>query len=130
MQLALLLMPPELLVFLVIASGFAMIVGARKLAASLMAGVLAIAFLPVFLAPLFNALPAPLLMLITVGLGIAVVFTVLRLLSNATIGRNATDNMVGILAADVVRGTTRGVFGLLGTALRGLWRVLTLPFRL
>lgn len=129
MRMTMLLLPPELLGLLVFGGGFALLLGARKLATSLFVAALAMAFLPVLLAPLFNSLPEPLLLLVLVVMGIGIVFAVLRWLSDATIGRNATDNMVGILAADAVRGTARGVFGLVGLLIRGVWRLLSLPFR-
>lgn len=129
MRMTLLLIPPEMLALMIAAGGLAMVVGARKLAAALIGGALALAVLPAFLAPLFDALPGPVLTLLMVGMAIGIVFAVLRFLFDSTIGRNATDNMVGILAADAVRGTARGAFGLLGMTLRGVWRLLTLPFR-
>lgn len=129
MQMIFLLIPPEMLVLLLAAGGIAMIVGAKRLASSLIVGAIALAVLPAFLASLFGALHAPLLLLITVAMAIGIFFAVLRFLSDATIGRRPTDHMIGILAADSVRGAARGVIGIVGWALRGAWRVVTLPFR-
>lgn len=94
-----LFVPPELAALLIAAAGFAMILGARTLAGTLFAFALALVFLPVLLAPLFDVLPAWLLMGMLVFFG----FGLMRALFNLFIGRNSTDHMVGILAADAVR---------------------------
>lgn len=91
--------PPELAVLLIAAAVPAMMLGMRALAGFLFAFAMAIIFLPTLLALLFEALPAWLL----VGLLVFFVLSLLRALSNMLIGRNSTDHMVGILAADVVR---------------------------
>ncbi len=109
-----LFMPPELVIFMIIGAGLAMIVGARSLAATLLGAAMAIIFLPAVLAPLFDALPAWLLVLLLVFL----VLGMLRALFELTIGKHSTDHMVGILAADVVRAALLAPFRLLGWVLR------------
>ena len=113
-----LLIPQELVVFMIVGAGLAMIVGARRLAAGLLGAAMAIIFLPVLLAPLFDALPGWLLW----GLIIFFSLALLRALFELTIGKNSTDHMVGILAADVVRTMLLAPFRLLGWALRALLR--------
>ena len=122
----------EVLVSMLTVSGIAMVIGARKLAWLLIIGTIVLALLPALLPALSHALYAlslPLLILLTVVVAFVILFAVLRLLGNATIGRNATDNMVGILAADVVRGTTRSVFAVTWAVMRDFGRLLLRPFR-
>ena len=52
----------------------------------------------------------------------AVAARVLRALCEITIGKNSTDHMVGILAADVVRAALLAPFRLFGWVLRALLR--------
>ncbi len=124
-----LMLPEELLFMLIVAGGFSIILGARKLGSSLIATATAMAILPTFLAPLFDALPSVLVYALLVFFALAMVFTVLRWISASLIGERATDGMVGNLAADAVKASIRGVFGLLGFLLRGLGRVLLSLFR-
>lgn len=118
MQTLLLLMPPELVVFMIVGAGLATIVGARRLAAVLMGSAMAVIFLPVLLAPLFDALPVWVLVVLLVYLFLVV----LRALCALVIGKHSTDHMVGILAADVVRAAVFAPFRLLGWVLRALFR--------
>lgn len=113
-----LFMPTELVVFMIIGAGLAMIVGARSLAATLLGIAMAIIFLPVLLAPLFDALPGWLLVVLLVFFALGM----LRALFEMTIGKNSTDHMVGILAADVVRAALLAPFRLFGWVLRALLR--------
>jgi hypothetical protein len=91
--------PQEFVVFMIIGAGLALIVGARRIAMGLLGTAMAIIFLPVLLAPLFDALPGWLLVGLLVLFGLGMV----RGLFELVIGRHSTDHMVGILAADVVR---------------------------
>ena len=113
-----LFMPTELVVFMIIGAGLAMIVGARSLAATLLGIAMAIIFLPVLLGPLFDALPGWLLVVLLFFFALAM----LRALFEITIGKNSTDHMVGILAADVVRVALLAPFRLIGWVLRTLLR--------
>jgi ABC-type multidrug transport system fused ATPase/permease subunit len=113
-----LFMPPELVIFMIIGAGLAMIVGARSLAATLLGTAMAIIFLPVLLAPLFEALPRWLLVVLLVFFALGM----LRALFEMAIGKHSTDHMVGILAADVVRATLLAPFRLIGWLARRLLR--------
>lgn len=129
MQMIMHLFSPEMLELMLIAGCIAMIVGVPKLAWGLIVGAIALAVLPTLLPPLLISLPRPLLILLAVGMAVVILFAVLRLLGNAAIGSNATDTMVGILAADAVRGTARGVFSIAWAVSRGIGRLLLRPFR-
>lgn len=113
-----LFMPPELAVLMFIGTGFAMLVGARKLAAGLFGATLAVIFLPILLVPLFDQLPSWLLWSLLIFFGLCL----LRSLFELVLGKRATDHMVGILAADVVRVVLLSPFRLLGWFTRVLWR--------
>jgi hypothetical protein len=117
-------LPVEFLPLLITAAGIAWIVGARGLAASLGAAAAAIVVLPALLAPLFAQLPGWLLVA-------ALAITALGLVAGATkalLGKEAWGNMVGILAADVVRALFVGGFkltaALVALPLRWLGRLL------
>lgn len=58
--------PQELVVFMFVGAGLAMIVGARRIASGLLVTALAVIFMPVLLAPLFDALPGWLLLCVIV----------------------------------------------------------------
>jgi hypothetical protein len=106
--------PPEFAVLMIVGAGLAMIVGARALAGGLLVGALALVFLPVILAPIFELLPAWVLLglLVCFGFGIA------RALLELAIGKRAAEHTVGILAADVIRYSVVAPFRLLGWLLR------------
>lgn len=110
----LIFVPPEFAVLLVVGAGLSMIVGARALAKTLLVFAMALVFLPVLLAPLFDALPTWLLLALMVFFGMGLVRAVFNLL----IGKHSTDNMVGILAADVVRFAFLAPFRLVGWLFR------------
>jgi hypothetical protein len=110
----LMLLPPQFAVLLIAGSGLAMILGARALAGTLFTAALALVFLPILLAPLFDALPTWLLL----GLLVFFVFGLLRVVFNLLIGKRSTEHMVGILAADVVRFAFLAPFRLLGWIVR------------
>ena len=98
-----------------------MIVGARSLAATLLGTAMAIIFLPVLLAPLFDALPGWLLVVLLVFFALGM----LRALFEMTIGKHSTDHMVGTLAADVVRTALLAPLRAIAWAIRTLLRSLT-----
>ena len=118
MRNVILFMPPELVVFMIVGAGLAMIVGARSLAASLLGVAMAIIFLPVLLAPLFDVLPGWLV----VGLLFLFGLALLRALFEITIGKNSTDHMVGILAASAVWWALRAPFRFIGWVVRAAFR--------
>lgn len=113
-----LFVPPELAALLIAGAGLAMILGARALAGSLFGVAMALVFLPVLLAPLFDALPAWLL----IGLLVFFSLGLIRAMSNVLIGKNSTDHMVGILAADAARFAVLAPFRLIAWVIRALLR--------
>lgn len=113
-----LFVPQELVVFMIVGAGLAMIVGARRFAAGLLGAAFAIIFLPVLLAPLFDVLPGWLLIAFFVLFGLGM----LRGLFELVIGKHSTDHMVGILAADVVRSMFLAPFRMIGWIVRLLLR--------
>lgn len=115
----LMLVPSTFAMLLIVGAGLAMIIGARALARTLFTVALALVFLPILLAPLFDALPTWLLFGLLVFFG----FWLLRVVFNLLIGKHSTDQMVGILAADVVRLVFVAPFRLLGW----IWRTFRGP---
>lgn len=111
-----LLVPPEAAVLVIALAGLALVVGARRWARMLFAFGVALVLVPPLLAPIFDALPTWVLLAVLVLLGLGV----LRALSSLLIGQRATDHMVGILAADVVRLAVSAPFRILGLAFRAL----------
>lgn len=107
----------------------AIIIGARTLGGMLLASALAMAVLPAILTPLFALLPDLMLTLLMVVMVIAMFFGLLRWMSNGLIGKSATNNMVGILAADLVRWTFGFTFRVAAGLIRTVWRVLQRLFR-
>ncbi len=126
----LLFLPDELIILLIVGGGFAMIFGARRLGGSLIVMAIALAVLPGILAPLFDMLPGYLLVVLLLFFLVSTVFSGLRWLSSLIIGGRATDNMVGSLAADVVKATFLGTLRLCGSAFRGVWRGLSWLLRI
>lgn len=112
------LLPVEVAPLMFAAAGLAMIVGARKVAAALAISGLAIVVLPVALEPLFAQLPNWLLLIMMPVLLIAIGLAIVKLMFKGLIGQRAWDHMVGILAADFVRGAIVAFFGGLCWAIR------------
>lgn len=92
-------LPEEAVILIVMAGGFALMFGAKKLAGTLFTLSALMIFLPPLLEPVLDALPEWALWLL---LGF-VMFSVIGLGFRLLIGRGATEQMVGTLAADVVR---------------------------
>lgn len=97
-----LLIPQEALLPVLVLAGILTIAGLRRFAGALVVFVLAMAFAPMF-EPVVEAFVAGLpdwaLVLVVIGFALAV----LRVLAGLFLGANAADQMVGTLAADVVR---------------------------
>lgn len=96
--------PDEVLPVLIAAAGFALVLGLRQAAGALFAIAMSIVLLPALLAPAFELLP-------TWALWAALIFigaSLLRLAAGLMLGQRAADHMIGILAADVVRGLAKG----------------------
>ena len=92
-------LPEEAIILIIMAGGFALMFGAKKLAGTLFALSALMIFLPPLLEPVLDALPEWVLRIL---LGF-VFFSVVGLGFRLVIGRAATEQMVGTLAADVVR---------------------------
>jgi hypothetical protein len=92
-------------------------VGARALSGMLFLAGLALAALPVVLEPLLSELPEWLLLCLVVFFGLGLV----RAAFNLVIGKQSTDHMVGILAADAVRLAFLAPFRALGWLVRMLF---------
>ena len=118
MRSLLMFIPPEFLVVMIAVAGLAMVAGARRLAVTLFSAAALMIFLPVLLAPLFDALPYWLLVVLMVFFGLSLV----RTLFNLLIGKNSTDQMIGTLAADVVRALLLAPFRLLSWAAGAIFR--------
>jgi hypothetical protein len=93
------------MVLVIMGIGLALMVGIINLrrALSLVGGVVLLLVLSPFVESLIGSLPWWITSLLVVMLGLSL----LRAVSNALIGRGASDHMVGNLAADVVRGGFR-----------------------
>ena len=92
-------LPDETIPVLMVLGGLALILQMRKVAMTLFTFCALMIFLPVFLEPFLNMLPEWALMVLMIFFWISIPFTILYLI----IGDDAWSEMVGILAADVVR---------------------------
>ena len=94
-----LFIPQELVLFLFLGAGFAMIVGAKRIAMSLLGAAMAVIFLPVLLAPIFNALPGWLLTVVLIVSGLMLLCALFQMV----FGKQTTDRFVGTLLVDMLR---------------------------
>lgn len=99
-------LPPETYVILIMLAGIAVMLGAKRVAATLGIIVACGIFLPVIIEPFLDLMPLWLLILVGVLAGLAM----LRVISEVFIGKNSTDHAVGILAADGVKAGFRMIF--------------------
>jgi len=116
MQWLWLFLPDEAMVLVIALIGLGLIVGVLRprSAGQLLGGIVLMLILSPFIESLLSSLPWWINVLLLVGMAWAII----RGLSRFVLGARAADHMIGILAADVVRGIFRAV------------RVaLTLPFR-
>ena len=111
MQWLWLFLPDEALVLVIALIGLALMVGflRPRSAGQLLAGIIMMLLLAPFVESLVSSLPWWVSILILIGVG----WAILRSFARLVLGAGAADEMVGTLAADVVRGTFRGVFFLL-----------------
>lgn len=129
MRALLLVLPDEALPMLIVAAGLAFIVGARQFGRGMLVAAAALVFLPLLLAPVFDALPGWLFFLVLAAMAIAVLFALLRGMSSMLIGSRATDHMVGALAADVVKATALGTLRAGAVVLGLTWRAASALLR-
>lgn len=99
-------LPPETYVILIMLAGIAMMLGAKRIAATLGIVVACGIFLPVLIEPLLDLMPLWLLILVGIVAGLAM----LRAISEVLIGKNSTDHAVGTLAADGVKAGLKMIF--------------------
>jgi hypothetical protein len=99
-------LPQETYVLLIMLAGFAIMLGFKRVAATLGIVVACGIFLPVIIEPLLDMMPLWLLILVGIFTGIAM----LRFISELTIGKTGTDHAVGILAADGVKAGLKALF--------------------
>lgn len=104
------LLPDELLPLVVVGVGLALMLGLVRTRAAfgLIAGILLVIILTPFISPALDWLPSWLLLLLGCWLALYLFRSFFALL----IGPRATDEMVGEIAADVVRAVFRGAFWL------------------
>lgn len=117
MNLLLALIPDQALILVIAAIALGLIVGiiSRQRAMTLVGSIVLMLLLGPFIEALFAALPWWLILLAFVFF----VLSLLRAFSNTLLGTHATDHMVGLLGADVVR-----------YCLAGCFRLIALPFRI
>jgi hypothetical protein len=120
----LLLIPIEATPLLIVLAGLALIVGARAWAGGLLAFALALVALPALLAPFLEQLPAGLLWLVILLLGLGLALALFRGLSTSLIGERATSYMLGELAAGFVRACVSMPFRAVWWLVRLTWRGL------
>lgn len=116
MQWLIMFLPDEAVVLVIAAIGFALMIGILRLrsADQILASLILMLLLSPFIESFISLLPSWINLLLLLGIGWALV----RALFNFVLGQSAADHMIGILAADVIRGLFRAV-----------WFALTLPFR-
>jgi hypothetical protein len=111
------LIPDEALILVIVAIGFALMLGIirGKTAASMIGSLLLLVLLGPFVEELIAGLPWW-MTLVLLGL---VILSLFRAFTSLLLGSRASDHMVGILAADVVRFCFVGFF-----------QILLMPFRI
>lgn len=111
-------LPPETYVILIMLAGIALMLGAKRVAATLGIIVACGIFLPVIIEPFLNLMPLWLLILVGIVAGLAM----LRAISEVLIGEHSTDHAVGILAADGVKAVLKALFWPLVWLVRVIFR--------
>lgn len=113
-----LFIPQELVLFLFLGAGFATMVGAKRIAMGLLGAAMAVIFLPVLLAPIFNALPGWLLSVVLIVSGLMLLCALFRM----AFGKQTTDCFVGTLLVDMLRFLLLAPLGMIILAVRALFR--------
>lgn len=117
------LIPDEFLVLVIALAGLGVMVGLVRIRAvgSLLGGIVLMVLLTPFIESIMASLPWWLILLLLVGLGWTLILGFFRFV----LGRGAADEMIGTLAADVVRAVLRGAF----FTLLSPFRIIGLLFR-
>jgi hypothetical protein len=89
-------LPDEALPLILVAGGFAIMFGQKKIALALFQMVFLLAFLPVLLEPFLDMVPLWALYLLMIGICLSMFGSIVKIL----LGKAATEQMVGSLAAD------------------------------
>ena len=108
--------PDSALVLVIVAIGFALMLGIirGRQAASMLGGLIVMILLTPFVGALVDGLPLWVLALLMIMTSLSV----LRWCSNLLLGASVTDHMLGSLAADAVKAGFWGIFFLLFLPLR------------
>lgn len=101
------LVPDSALPLVIVLLALGLIVGLIKPRAAF--SIIGFFVLSILMAPLFDAIFSMLPWWLTLLIGVGFAVAIARALIGLLLGRHATDHMVGILAADVVRGLFRAV---------------------
>ena len=119
-------LPDEALPLIMMGGGLAYMVGAKKLAISMFVFVAASVILPILLVPLIALIPAWVLWILVIYLIFLLPFMAVSMfgsLVSPAIGKGASREMTGNLAADIVRIMCRTAFGATAMAFRQLMRI-------
>lgn len=116
MQWLLMFLPDQAMVLVIAAIGLALMIGVLRLrsAGQILTGLILTLLLSPFIESFISLMPTWINLLLLLGIG----WELVRALFDFVLGPRAADHMIGILAADVIRGLFRTV-----------WLALTLPFR-
>ena len=96
--------PNELLLPLLMVAGVFLILGLKRMAGSIVVFVMAMAFLPPFIAPLVESLIDAMPLWAVILVGGLFCLALFRSAAALILGRDAANDMIGILAADLIKG--------------------------
>ena len=96
--------PNELLLPLLMVAGVFLILGMKRMAGSIVVFVMAMAFLPPFIAPLVESLIDAMPLWAVILVGGLFCLALFRSAAALILGRDAANDMIGILAADLIKG--------------------------
>lgn len=96
--------PDELLLPLLMVAGICLILGMKRMAGSIVVFVMAMALLPPFITPLVEGLIDVMPLWAVILAGGFLCLALFRSAAALILGRDAANDMIGILAADLVKG--------------------------
>lgn len=96
--------PDELLLPLLMVAGICLILGMKRMAGSIVVFVMAMALLPPFITPLVEGLIDVMPLWAVILAGGFLCLALFREAASLILGRDAANDMIGILAADLVKG--------------------------
>ena len=112
------LLPVEFVPFIIVGGGLALMLGARVVARSMFILAIAMVLIPPLVEPLLILLPEWVLWLLVALVWVSVLGSIAALV----MGRGARDQMVGTLAADLLKWVLFAPFRLVGWLIRALGR--------